>query len=111
MHRSPINEKTRPKIAQAINMEMEQEITPMRHLLEKGNIVQLYGVAFKELNPVMIIESWVDDLQSYLQNMVEQNTPVDYAMKLRYCIDVLQGIQSLHNVNIVHGDLKASSIV
>jgi serine/threonine protein kinase len=55
----------------------------------------------------MIIEKGSYDLESYLESDVGLSIPG----KARLCIDIIQGLQALHKIGIVHGDLQASSIL
>ena len=84
----------------------------MKHFDRHPNIIQLYGVVFKGLNPVVIVElSTEGNLTNYLVSRMEDDDPVDWDTKVRYCYDVAGGLRALHAANIVHGDLKGDNVL
>lgn len=79
----------------------------MHRLARHPNIVQLHAITMKGNNPVLIVELGTDTLENYLC----RGPPVGWIEKLRYCIDLVEGVNALHSKGVVHGDLKASNIL
>jgi len=111
IHRIQVKNNTRPKDLKAIFEEFAYDIDLMSRLLTLTHIVNIYGITFRGMDPLLVVESRYDDLDHYLQHHADMATPVSWSDKLQICLGVVRGIEALHNVDIVHGDLRAEKIV
>ena len=106
-----INEKTLDsKVFKVLN-DVRQEIQMMKHLDNHPNIIKLYGVVFRNLNPIVIVELSTEGcIVGYLEGKKESE-PVSWSTKAQFCYDVADGLQALHAADIVHGDLKGDNVL
>src|SRR4051812_10255131 len=97
---------------EALVEELKKEIKLMKRLESHPNIVQVIGVTFKECKPILIVELADSTLDYYLEDKLRvEAVPVGWVEKARLCLDVLVGLKGLHNVGVVHGDLKGENIL
>jgi len=109
MHNKIVNQHTKRKSARAVYADILAEISLIRRVLSP-NVVQLYGVAFKDLSPVLVVEDGLFDLEHYVESEAAMGHPVEQTVKLRLCRDVCSGLQALDEAGIVHGNLRAEHI-
>src|SRR5436305_11892354 len=92
------------KISEALN-DVRQEIRMMKHFDGHPNIIKLYGVAFRNLNPITIVELATEgSITEYLAIRKDNKEPLGWNTKARFCHDVVTGLRALHAADIVHGD-------
>jgi hypothetical protein len=72
------------------------------------NIVHFYGVAFKhtsiDLQLLILLELCTHSLKDEIDNAAKTKS-LTWRLKLRYLLDIAQGMQCLHEQNILHRDL------
>jgi len=92
--------------------EVRQEIRMMKNFEGHPFIIDLYGVVFMDLNPVVIVELAEDTVTEYLAKKLDDDGhPVDWNTKARFCAEVADGLRALHAASIIHGDLKADNVL
>ena len=64
----------------------------MKHVEYHPNIINLYGVAFKDIKPIIIVELAVNNLADYLATKKDNGEPVDWATKTRFCCEMADGL-------------------
>jgi serine/threonine protein kinase len=89
------------------------EIMALRHpaLESHRNIVELIGWGIEQAwneTPLLILELAIGDLHSFLANPDSEVT-TDVTHQL--CIDIGHGLDAIHDVGIVHGDLKPLNVL
>ena len=67
-----ISDKMPDKRLHMVLGDIRQELRIMKHLEEHPNIINLYGVTFMDLKPVIIVELAVDNLANYLWRRKER---------------------------------------
>jgi serine/threonine protein kinase len=99
------------KVSDILN-NVRQEIRMMKHFDGHPNIIKLYGITFKNLNPIMIVELATEGcITDYLEIKKHNGEPIDWGTKAQFCYNVADGIRALHAADIVHGDLKGDNIL
>src|SRR3954452_21322109 len=83
----------------------------MKHLEAHPYIVNLYGVAFQGLNPILIVELAIGNLPDHLYDCKKEGKRVDWLTKSRFCCEIADGLRALHLVDVVHGDIKGENIL
>ncbi|KAK4442439.1 serine threonine kinase [Podospora aff. communis PSN243] len=93
-------------------MAMELQILRNDYLSSHPNIVQLFGVCWKMVNggvlmPSFVMEGADCDLAKFL------NTPssITYRKVLGLAVDTITGVKALHDVGIIHGDIKPENVL
>jgi serine/threonine protein kinase len=95
-----------------------RELQILRHpaLSKHENIINLVGVTWEEelpeynlgLNPALLLD--FADLGT-LGDVLQQEQPLSFQDKVEVCYDVGQGLSSLHEYGIIHGDVKAENVL
>lgn len=90
----------------------ELRVLSNSHLRTHANVVKLLGWSIRAdkwtVGPQLVLEaSSLGDLSTYLR----QTGPGVAAIALKLSIDVVQGIQAIHSVGVVHGDIKSSNVL
>ncbi|RMJ19380.1 hypothetical protein CDV36_001012 [Fusarium kuroshium] len=93
-------------------MAMELQILRNDFIHSHPNIVQLLGVCWKSvqddvLMPSFVLEAAEMDLDKYLTDP----KPVDYRKMLGLAVDIVTGVRALHEVGIIHGDIKPENVL
>eukprot|EP00039_Didymoeca_costata_P007022 m.95591 g.95591 ORF g.95591 m.95591 type:complete len:997 (+) comp13502_c0_seq3:459-3449(+) len=97
------------KITKARSDEFLAEAALMRHL-EHSGIVKLYGIAYREEFPLIIMELMpLGDLRVYIRT--KQVTLKSTALSIHYVLQVAAAIGYLHEQSILHRDLAARNIL
>lgn len=86
--------------------DIRQELRMMKQFERHPNIVDLYGVAFKDLKPLLVVEFAVTNLTKYISE-----STVDWQTKKRFCCEIADGLLAMHQINVVHGDIKGDNIL
>ncbi|RUS19895.1 kinase-like domain-containing protein [Endogone sp. FLAS-F59071] len=73
------------------------------------NIIHLYGIAFVDLKPVLLVEFAVSTLEDYLKERKEKGDPVDWATKADFCCDIADGLHAVRVADVIHGDVKGDN--
>ncbi|RSL55346.1 hypothetical protein CEP54_009405 [Fusarium duplospermum] len=94
------------------SMAMELQILRNDFIHHHPNIVQLLGVCWKSvkdgvLMPSFVMEAAEMDLERYLT----EPKPVDYRKMLGLAVDIITGVRALHEVGIIHGDIKPANVL
>jgi serine/threonine protein kinase len=105
------NSKIRQKDADQVLSHFYHEIKLTKRLKHHPNIIQILGVTFKFMKPVLLVELANDPLDYYLDDRHYHGKTASWFEKVTLCLDVLRGVQGLHSASIVHGDLKGENIL
>ncbi|KAL5585855.1 hypothetical protein FOVSG1_013547 [Fusarium oxysporum f. sp. vasinfectum] len=94
------------------SMAMELQILRNKFIDNHPNIVQLLGVCWKSVQggifmPSFVLEAAEMDLKQYLDNP----RAIEYRKILGLAVDIVTGIRTLHDVGIIHGDVKPANIL
>ncbi|KAL4504221.1 hypothetical protein ABPG72_021059 [Tetrahymena utriculariae] len=98
------------------NKYLQKEITTIQQLIEKSKfnnysrfLTKFYGFQ-KHGNYIYIISELCEfgDLYMHMINFYGQYT---FEIKLEFLVEIIQGIQSLHEMGITHRDLKTDNIL
>ena len=106
-----IKDMNRDNKAASVLNDVRQELRMMKHFEKHPNIINLYGIIFQDLKPMMIVELAEDKITSFLADKKEKNETVDWDTKARFCCEVADGLRALHISSVVHGDLKGDNIL
>lgn len=106
-----LTSKSRDRAIASLLADIRQEIRIMKHLETHPYIVTLYGIAFQNLNPILVVELAISGLPTYLLDHFETQRRVDWSVKAQFCAQVADGLHALHKVDIVHGDIKGDNIL
>ena len=79
------------------------------YLLDHPNIARYYSFEEIEGKGYCIIREWIDGTP--LDNYIKSNKPKDAKKILELLDNLCDGLQYLHNRQIIHGDLKPSNIL
>ena len=69
------------------------------------------SLLYKNLIPVVIVSLAKASLPDYLSDCVDEGTSVDWKTKKRFCCEIADGLLAMHQVGIVHGDIKGNNIL
>uniref|UniRef100_A0A0D2YJ16 Protein kinase domain-containing protein n=1 Tax=Fusarium oxysporum (strain Fo5176) TaxID=660025 RepID=A0A0D2YJ16_FUSOF len=94
------------------SMAMELQILRNRFIKNHPNIVQFLGICWKTvkdgvLMPSFVLEAAEIDLEKYLDNP----KAVEYRKVLGLAVDIATGVRALHDVGIIHGDIKPANVL
>ncbi|RUS15516.1 kinase-like domain-containing protein [Endogone sp. FLAS-F59071] len=106
-----MDEKMRKKNFVRLTSVIKRELTIMEQLKSSSNIVNIYGLAFAGLTPVLIVELAQYSLDHYLSSAYQRGCPISWTEKIQLCCDICEGLLALHGAGVVHGDIKASNVL
>ncbi|CZR44078.1 uncharacterized protein FPRO_13872 [Fusarium proliferatum ET1] len=94
------------------SMAMELQILRNKFIKDHPNIVQLLGICWKSvkdgvLMPSFVLEAAEIDLEKFLDNP----KAVEYRKVLGLAVDIATGVRALHDVGIIHGDIKPANVL
>ncbi|KAI7762561.1 hypothetical protein LZL87_008907 [Fusarium oxysporum] len=94
------------------SMAMELQILRNKFIKNHPNIVQFLGICWKSvkdgvLMPSFVLEAAEIDLERYLDNP----KAVEYRKVLGLAVDIATGVRALHDVGIIHGDIKPANVL
>ncbi|VZI00380.1 unnamed protein product [Fusarium fujikuroi] len=94
------------------SMAMELQILRNKFIKNHPNIVQLLGICWKSvkdgvLMPSFVLEAAEIDLEKFLDNP----KAVEYRKVLGLAVDIATGVRALHDVGIIHGDIKPANVL
>ncbi|KAH7303883.1 kinase-like domain-containing protein [Rhexocercosporidium sp. MPI-PUGE-AT-0058] len=101
------------KVLDSISAEIA--ILQSDHLQKHENIINMLGICWEICNgrdrsvmPVLVLETAEGgDLSTYLQNTAEINA----RDRLRLSVHCFQGLHAVHNVGVIHADMKPENIL
>ncbi|KXN91137.1 Mitogen-activated protein kinase kinase kinase 2 [Leucoagaricus sp. SymC.cos] len=91
-------------IVDHLEMDRAKELTLWAHL-SHPNILPLYGVFTIDLQPALV-SPWMPN--GNLQRYVHENPKIP---KIPLILKITEGLNYLHSVGIIHGDLKGSNVL
>jgi serine/threonine protein kinase len=94
---------------------MELLVMDLDDVYDDGNIVRLLGVGWfynqfttcPTVQPRLILEH----ADNTLAGLLSEHTDLTWDFKLRMCLDIANGLDTLHRHDIIHGDLTLSNIL
>ncbi|KAG5819218.1 hypothetical protein H9Q74_009607 [Fusarium xylarioides] len=94
------------------SMAMELQILRNKFIKNHPNIVQLMGICWKSvkdgvLMPSFVLEAAEIDLEKFLDNP----KALEYRKVLGLAVDIATGVRALHDVGIIHGDMKPANVL
>ncbi|KAF5553614.1 serine threonine kinase [Fusarium napiforme] len=94
------------------SMAMELQILRNKFIKNHPNIVQLLGICWKSvkdgiLMPSFVLEAAEIDLEKFLDNP----KALEYRKVLGLAVDIATGVRALHDVGIIHGDIKPANVL
>ncbi|RBR09908.1 hypothetical protein FVER53590_13698 [Fusarium verticillioides] len=94
------------------SMAMELQILRNKFIKNHPNIVQLLGICWKSvkdgvLMPSFVLEAAEIDLERFLDNP----KALEYRKVLGLAVDIATGVRALHDVGIIHGDIKPANVL
>lgn len=96
-----IHQKTQKKAILRLISVFKRELTIMERLKQSSNIVNLYGLIFDGLTPMLMVELATCSLDSYLSNARQRGRPISWIEKVRLCCNVCEGLLALHTSEVV----------
>lgn len=99
-------------ILQSIIREVLDEIRVMSHLSVHPNVATIFGVALEERHgglflPKLVVERAIGSLGHLLRNFGQ----IPWSLKLKFCLEIANGLEALHANQIVHSDVKSDNIL
>lgn len=96
-------------------MAKELQILKNDHLSRHTNIVKLIGICWASLGtpktaimPVLTLEAAeFGDMETFL----ESHRDVSLQKILGLCLDIAEGIKAIHQIGIIHGDIKPRNVL
>ncbi|CAM6024125.1 unnamed protein product [Sphagnum balticum] len=82
--------------------------------LQHPNVVQFIGYGFKESRPVIISELMSKDLRTYLDEKKKnagQGPPLPLLVAINIMLQVAEAMNYLHEMGVMHRDLKATNVL
>ncbi|CAN5961511.1 unnamed protein product [Sphagnum jensenii] len=83
--------------------------------LQHPNVVQCIGHVLTERGPVLVSELMTEDLRSYLDREVHMDTNEEKPLPLLVVLDIMlqiaEGMNYLHENDVMHRDLKAKNVL
>ena len=88
------------------------EISIMKQLIDKPNIIKFYGVYDNPINKLIVMEYATSDLFIKIENTIKnKNKGLNITECIKILKQVLIGIDILHEKKIVHLDIKPENIL
>ena len=106
-----MKDMNRDNKAASVLADVRQEFRMMKHFEEHPNVINLYGIIFQNLKPMVIVELAEDKITNFLADKKEKKETVDWDTKARFCCEVADGLRALHSAMVVHGDLKGDNVL
>src|SRR5947209_19613660 len=106
-----LTSRAHDRLIGSVLADVRQELRIMKHLEAHPYIVNLYGVAFQGLNPILIVELAIGKLPDHLYDCKEEGKRLDWSTKSRFCCEIADGLRALHLVDVVHGDIKGDNVL
>ncbi|KAF9045927.1 kinase-like protein [Hymenopellis radicata] len=104
-------------VLSSIIQEVLDEIRVMSFLSLHPNVVTLIGVALERSSdiilPRLVVERAVGSLGDILRasSSSSRSGGVPLSLKLRFLLEIAAGLEALHLLDVVHGDVKADNIL
>ncbi|RUS29084.1 kinase-like domain-containing protein [Jimgerdemannia flammicorona] len=94
---------------QDVEAVLQNELSPLVRLRHSHFVCQVLGYYHAD-SVVSVVMTFAEngDLQRYLRG---GNLKDQWSTKAQICADIAQGLESVHAADVVHGDLKAASIL
>ncbi|KAG6907323.1 hypothetical protein DXG01_009405 [Tephrocybe rancida] len=74
------------------------------------NLLPFYGLHEFRSGQVSLVSPWAENgtLQDFLSSEMDSNTTID---RILLCLDVAVGVEHLHKLGVVHGDIKSTNVL
>jgi serine/threonine protein kinase len=94
------------------SMAMELQVLRNEYLRNHPNIVELFGVCWESfsndtLMPSFILEAAECDLEKFMSGKLQ----IDERKVLGLSLDIIAGVCALHDVGIIHADIKPENVL
>lgn len=96
-----MDERMRKRNFVRLTSVIKRELTIMERLKSSSNIVNIYGLAFAGLTPILIVELAQYTLDHYLSSAHQRGRPISWTEKIKLCYDICEGLLALHSAEVV----------
>ncbi|KAG6907327.1 hypothetical protein DXG01_009409 [Tephrocybe rancida] len=74
------------------------------------NLLPFYGLHEFRSGHVSLVSPWAENgtLQDFLSREMDSNTTID---RILLCLDITMGVEYLHKLGVVHGDIKSANVL
>ena len=93
-------------------MAFNSEVLVLKSSNHHPNIVNCYGIVDEEDEKSIVFEyAELGDLYSYMRKLIENQQKIDFPFILKIAINIAEGMKFLHDLDILHRDLKSLNIL
>ncbi|KAH0596013.1 hypothetical protein MHUMG1_05872 [Metarhizium humberi] len=111
--RGKLNDRRNQKLW--TSMAMELQILKHEHVKNHDNIIKLLGLSWRSVRgtymPAFILEAAKSDLYSMIQSFQFTLDKMTTRKILGLAVDISCGLSALHDLGIIHGDMKPQNVL
>ncbi|PRP73158.1 outer membrane autotransporter barrel domain-containing protein [Planoprotostelium fungivorum] len=89
-------------------VDFHREVAIMS-ILRHPNIMICHGATTTNRDEMIIISEWIPN--GSLRDVLERNEELTWPRRLTLAIQIMQGIEYLHSLQIIHGDIKSNNVL
>lgn len=110
VHNKVVNRIEAVKIVQNVSNSFDKDVieAKVQHKLKHNNVVEIYD-AFIRNNKLYIIMEFLAN--GTVEKLMKENGKLSIKQSIKISLDVLHGMQYIHNNHYIHRDLKPSNIL
>lgn len=111
--RGKLNDRRNQKLW--TSMAMELQILKHEHVKNHDNIIKLLGLSWRSVRgtymPAFVLEAAKSDLYSMIQSFQFTLDKMTTRKILGLAVDISCGLSALHDLGIIHGDMKPQNVL